>query len=132
MDFSTLFSAENFLYIIGGSICVVLFIIVVLIKAFKNGPAENAPQVVGSATPTPVTESQSLSKEEQILPSTEVIDAAPVVVATNAVTPAIEVSKGEIPPMSSWKPSQEAAPIQSEDTQDTPPTTIEESVKAVA
>lgn len=132
MDFSTLFSAENFLYIIGGSICVVLFIIVVLIKVFKNGPAENAPLVVGSATPTPVTESQSLSKEEQILPSTEVIDAAPVVVATNAATPAIEVSKGEIPPMSSWKPSQEAAPIQSEDTQDTPPATIEESVKAAA
>ncbi len=132
MDFSTLFSAENFLYIIGGSICVVLFIIVVLIKVFKNGPAESAPLVVGSATPTPVTESQSLSKEEQILPSTEVIDAAPVVVATNAATPAIEVSKGEIPPMSSWKPSQEAAPIQSEDTQDTPPTTIEESVKATS
>lgn len=129
MDFSTLFSPENTLYIIGGVICVVLVIMLVLIKVIKGGQVANVPTVSESASPTVTTQSQSLTEEEKILPSTEVLDIAPVSVTTNATTPAIEVSKGEIPPMSAWKPSQEAVHIQSEDGQDVPPTTIEESVK---
>ncbi len=118
MDFSSLVSSGSLLYIIGGGVCVVLVIVLIFITMSKGGTSATSSPLsdTNGATPATTVESQSLASNEQILPSNEVLDPLPVAVNTNATTPAMDVSKGEIPPLSSWKPSQDAAPIPAEDT----------------
>jgi hypothetical protein len=120
MNFSSLLSSWSLLYAVGGGVCVVFIIVFILVKILNPKQSSQvqtfnlAEVAVSTALP-----SQALTKEGSILPSTNVMDIAPVVIANNAASASVEINKGEIPPLSSWKPNQEAVSFKSEDGVDT-------------
>lgn len=114
MDFSTLLSSGSLLYV--GLGVVVLLIIVLLYKLFfgKKESAAAPSLATQSAAASVTTETQAVTQSAEVLPSTEVINQMPVV-ETTPTLPVAEAPKAEVPPLSSWKPSQEAAPIPAKD-----------------
>lgn len=114
MDFSTLLSSGPLLYV--GVGVIVLLIIVLLYKLFSS-KTESAPSpaiTTQAAAVSVATETQTVAQPAETLPSTEVINQMPVAEPA-ATLPVVETPKAEVPPLSSWKPSQEAAPIPAKD-----------------
>lgn len=125
MDFSTLLSSESLLYI--GLGVIVLLIIVLATFFFKGKPAVIPTPVAASTNVAATTTTQAVTQPAEVLPSTEVVNQMPAVEQAQTL-PATEAPKGELPPLSSWKPSQEAAPIPANDGPTTAPATVGESV----
>lgn len=115
MDFSTLFSSGNSLYIIGGVVLVIVLIEVVVIFSKKSPVNQALSAAVAPATPSVGTETQAVAKEESILPSTAIAETSPAIMEQNTAAVSLEPVKAAIPPLSSWKPSEVAAPIKVED-----------------
>lgn len=126
MDLSTLLSSESLLYV--GLGVVALLIAILSYFLFKTKPsAEGAPVAVTVAASV-ATESQAVTQPTESLPSTEVLNQTPTV--EQAAAAKVEVLKGEVPPLSSWKPSQEAAVIPASDDSTDLPSTVGESISS--
>ncbi len=126
MDFSTLLSSGSLLYV--GLGVAVLLVIILAVFLFRGKPATPAPEGGAPAAVTTSTETQAISQPTETLPSTEVVNQMPVV--EQAATQPAEVPKGEVPPLSSWKPSQEAAVIPANDDSTAAPSTVGDSVSS--
>ncbi|MBP6888448.1 MAG: hypothetical protein KBC21_01975 [Candidatus Pacebacteria bacterium] len=129
MDLSFLLLSGTSLYIVGAVVCVVVVLLLVVFgKKSEQGSTSVASPV--ATTPSVTTESQSLAQEESILPSTTMAETSPLVIETlSSITPPIAVNKGEIPPLSSWKPSETVVPIKSEEVVVGSSETLQESVE---
>lgn len=126
MDFSTLLSSGSLLYV--GIGATVVLIVILTTSLFRGRSSASAPAVATSAAVSGASESQAVAEPTESLPSTEVVNQMPAV--EQASTQPVQMPKGEVPPLSSWKPSQEAAPIPSNDDSIIPPSTIGESVSS--
>jgi hypothetical protein len=125
MDFSTLLSSESLLYV--GLGVIVLLVIVLASFLFKGKPAAAPTPVTASINVAATTATQAVTQQAEVLPSTEVVNQMPVVEQAQTL-PTNEAPKAAVPPLSSWKPSQEAAPLPANDDSSAASTTVAESV----
>lgn len=115
MDFSTLFSSGNTLYIIGAVVIVILVIELFVILSKKSPVNQAITATTIPVAPSATTETQAVTKEESVLPSTTIAETSPAVMDQNTSAVIAEPAKAVIPPLSSWKPSEVAAPIKVEE-----------------
>lgn len=108
MDFLLLTSTELSLLI--GAVIVIILIIIAVVVLLLGGKKE---AVSGEATslnsPTEV-QSHMPTGSVQTIPSTEKADILPSTESVN-ILPTNEMTNGAVPPISSWKPSEHAAPL---------------------
>ncbi len=125
MNFSTLLSSEALLYVGLG----VIFLLVIVLSSFLfKGKSVAVPTSVATSTNlTATTTTQAVTQPVEVLPSTEVINQTPVA-GPDVTLPVADTPKAVVPPLSSWKPSQEAAPIPANDDTTASPTSVGESV----
>ncbi len=109
MDFSTLLPSGSLLYVGIGAV-----ILLVILAAFLFKGKSVVAQTQASTDVTTTTESQAVTQPLETLPSTDLAQQMPVV-ESSASLPVAETQKATVPPLSSWKPSQEAAPLPASD-----------------
>ncbi len=126
MDLSTLLSSESLLYVVLG--VVALLVAILSYFLFKTKPSVEVAPVAVTAVASAVTVAQAVTQPTESLPSTEVVNQMPTV--EHATVSKVEVPKGEVPPLSSWKPSQEAAVIPASDDSTGAPSTVGESISS--
>lgn len=109
MDFSILLSPGSLLYVgIGAAILLIIIFTAFLFKEKSSEATEST--IAVSSNVSVAVGTQAVTQSTEALPSTEVVNQTPVIEPV-ATLPVSEASKTEVPPLSSWKPSQEAAPI---------------------